>query len=233
MINYPKTKLLFFDLETVGIEKDLPTLRDKNPEMARLFESYKNWFDKKFNDEDKNTVEETFVNRAALVPEFAKIIVGTFAFVDQNGKTHIKTFSGDNEKEILLEMKELIERVNKLDFWLCGHNIKIFDIPMLGKRFVINGIKPPKILPTYDTKPWEMKALDTKDVWGFGNNYSISSLDLMCVSLGIESPKTGEVSGNLVHDTYWNKNGLGPIAEYCERDVKVLIDVMDKLYNMK
>jgi hypothetical protein len=67
----------------------------------------------------------------------------------------------------------------------------------------------PKNLPTYETKPWEVKALDTKEIWQFGNNFGISSLDLMCVSMGIESPKTGEVSGNLVHDTYWNANGLG------------------------
>lgn len=233
MINYPKTKLLFFDLETVGIEKDFSTLKENKPDLARLFESYKNWFDKKFPDEEKNSVEQTFVNKAALVPEFAKIIVGTFAFMDPKGETHVKTFSGDDEKEILLEMRELINRVDKLDFWLCGHNIKMFDIPMLGKRFVTHGLTPPKMLPSYDTKPWEIKAIDTKDVWGFGNNYSLSSLDLMCVSLGVESPKTGEVSGNLVHDTYWNANGLLPIAEYCEKDVKSLIDVMDKIYNLK
>lgn len=55
----------------------------------------------------------------------------------------------------------------------------------------------------------------------------------MCVELNVESPKTGEVSGNMVHDTYWNSNGLQPIANYCERDVKVLVDVMDKVYKLK
>jgi DNA polymerase elongation subunit (family B) len=232
MIDIPKTKLLFFDLETVGVEKDYPTLKETNSELARLFESYMNWFQKKFPDEEGNPVEEVFVNRSALVPEFAKIIVGTFSFVDPKGKTHVQTFSGDNEKEILLQMKNLIDRVDKLGFFLCGHNIKMFDIPMLGKRMVANGIKPPKLLPSYDTKPWEVRAVDTKDLWGFGNNYSISSLDLMCVSLGVESPKTGEVSGNMVHDTYWNKDGLKAISEYCERDVNVLVEVMNKIYEL-
>jgi len=55
----------------------------------------------------------------------------------------------------------------------------------------------------------------------------------MCVSMGIESPKTGEVSGNLVHDTYWNANGLAPIAEYCDKDVKVLVDLVSKIYKLK
>ena len=78
-----------------------------------------------------------------------------------------------------------------------------------------------------------MKALDTKDIWQFGNNFGISSLDLMCVSMGIESPKTGEVSGNLVHDTYWNKNGLILISDYCEKDVAVLVKLIRKIYNLK
>ena len=44
MIDIPLNKLLFFDLETVGIEKDLPTLKKNRPELARLFESYLDWF---------------------------------------------------------------------------------------------------------------------------------------------------------------------------------------------
>ena len=51
--------------------------------------------------------------------------------------------------------------------------------------------------------------------------------------MDVNSPKTGEVSGNMVHDTYWNSNGLTPIADYCERDVQVLVDVMNKIYNLK
>jgi hypothetical protein len=39
MIDVPLNKLLFFDLETVGIEKDYTTLNDKNPEMGRLFDA--------------------------------------------------------------------------------------------------------------------------------------------------------------------------------------------------
>ena len=36
MIDVPLNKLLFFDLETVGVEKDYTTLNKKNPEMGRL-----------------------------------------------------------------------------------------------------------------------------------------------------------------------------------------------------
>ena len=52
MIDLPLNKLLFFDLETVGIEKDLPTLKKNRPELARLFESYLDWFIRKYPDQE-------------------------------------------------------------------------------------------------------------------------------------------------------------------------------------
>jgi hypothetical protein len=101
------------------------------------------------------------------------------------------------------------------------------------KRMVINDIMPPSILPTYDTKPWDIKAIDTKEIWQFGAYTAIGSLELMCTSLDIPSSKEGEVTGDKVHDAYWNRNMLKEIAEYCERDVLVLIDVIKKLKNLK
>jgi|TARA_R110000868_G_scaffold388648_1_gene657657 hypothetical protein len=233
MIDVPINKLLFFDLETVGIEKDYTTLNEKNPEMGRLFESYRNWFQKRYPEDEGKTLDEVFTNHAALVSDFAKIIVASFSFITPKGEVHTTTFAEDDEKKLLMGVKDLLDRVLKLDFHLCGHNIKGFDMPMLSKRFVCNGIKPPSILPKLGTKPWELKAVDTKELWQFGSFNSPASLDLMCVAMDVSSPKTGEVSGNMVHDTYWNLNGLTPIAEYCERDVQVLIDVMNKIYDLK
>ena len=233
MIDLPLNKLLFFDLETVGVEKDLPTLKKNRPELARLFESYLDWFIRKYPDQEGKTPEEIFINKAALVAEFSKIIVASFSFITPNDDVHTQTFAEDDEEELLLKVRDLLNKVDKLDFYLCGHNIKFFDIPTLGKRFLTNGILPPKLLPSYETKPWEIKALDTKDIWQFGNNFGISSLDLMCISMGIESPKTGEITGNLVHDTYWNSNGLLPISDYCEKDVNVLVKLIRKIYNLK
>ena len=36
MFDISINKLLFFDLETAGVEKDYTTLLEKNPELARL-----------------------------------------------------------------------------------------------------------------------------------------------------------------------------------------------------
>ena len=232
MINVPKTKLLFFDLETVGIEQDYKTLKKNKPELAKLFESYQNWIVKRFPEEEGNSVEEMFYNKAALIPEFAKIIVASFAFYAPDGNIHKQTFSSDQEIEVLQEIKNLLTKVGKLDFYLCGHNIKNFDIPMIGKRMVINGMKPPKLFPTHDTKPWDLRVLDTKEVWQFGNNWSLGSLDLMCSVLEVDSPKNGDVKGDNVTTNYW-EGKHEEIKEYCERDVKALVDIITKLNNLK
>ena len=185
MIEVPLNKLLFFDLETVGVEKDYTTLNNKNPEMGRLFESYRNWFTKRYPDDDGKTLDEIFTNHAALVSDFSKIIVASFSFITPKGEIHTTTFAEDDEKKLLEGVKDLLNKVLKLDFYLCGHNIKGFDMPMLSKRFVVNGIKQPKILPALGTKPWELKAVDTKELWQFGSFNSPASLDLMCVALNV------------------------------------------------
>ena len=92
---------------------------------------------------------------------------------------------------------------------------------------------PPKILPSYDTKPWEIKAIDTREVWQFSQYSSISTLDLMCGVMGVESSKSEDMDGSKVHDSYWNKKILNKIGEYCEKDVTVLYNLVNKLINLK
>jgi hypothetical protein len=141
----------------------------------------------------------------------------------------MQTFALDDEKQLLKNTIQLLNKVHKLNFFMCGHNIKGFDIPMLAKRMMINGFAPPPIIPTADTKPWEIKALDTKEVWQYGGYGSIASLELMCVCLGVESSKNMEVTGNKVHEAFWDKKDIKGIVEYCEKDVEVLIEVIKKL----
>jgi hypothetical protein len=209
---------------------------EKHPRIAEQFEKYFDWFLKRFpedqliEDDQKNKV---FSTRCALVPEFAKIVCVSVAFVLENGEVRKQTFSGHDEKRLLTDCQKLLDRCGKLDFWLCGHNLKNFDIPMLAKRMVINGLLPPSILPSYDTKPWDIKAIDTREIWQFGAYTAIGSLDLMCASMDVPSPKDGEVTGDKVHHAYWNLDKLKEISEYCERDVNVLIDIIKKLKTLK
>jgi hypothetical protein len=239
MINIPITKILFLDIETVGITKDYDSCVKQYPRLSEQFDKYFDWFLKRFPEdalEGKNESERKnliFSTRTALVPEFAKIVCVSVAFVMDNNEVKKQTFAGDDEGEVLKDVQNLLNRCGKLDFHLCGHNLKNFDIPMIAKRMIINGLKPSSILPSYDTKPWEVKAIDTKDVWQYGAYTAIGSLDLMCSCLDIPTPKGGAVTGDKVHDCYWNKGMLKEIGEYCERDVDVLIDAIIKLKQLK
>jgi predicted PolB exonuclease-like 3'-5' exonuclease len=173
-----------------------------------------------------------FSTRAALVPEFAKIVTVCLGIVDQQGKIKTSIFSNENERTLLVELRKTLFKCGELGYFLCGHNVKNFDIPTIAKRMIINDLMPPKILPTYDTKPWEVRAIDTRDVWQYGQYASISTLDLMCGVLGVESPKSEEMDGSKVHQVYWKEKNIDKINTYCEKDVVQLFDVVKKLINL-
>lgn len=233
MIKIPLTKILFLDIETVGGCKNYTECKVSNPNVASQFEKYFDWFQKRFPEDNGLSIEEVFKKRSALVPEFAKIVCVSMAFVMDNGEVKKQTFSGDDEKVLLTQVRSLLDRCHKLDFYLCGHNLKNFDIPMLAKRMIINGILPSKLLPSYDTKPWEVKAIDTKEIWQYGSYTSIGSLDLVCSTMGIPTPKDGEITGDKVHHAYWVEQKLPQIAEYCEKDVDVLVEFIKQLKDLK
>ncbi len=49
----------------------------------------------------------------------------------------------------------------------------------------------------------------------------------------IESSKQGEITGDKVHNAYWEGNKLEEISKYCEEDVKVLIEIIKKLKELQ
>lgn len=242
MINIPINKILFLDIETVGLCRNWEGCKENHPNIAEQFVKYFDWFLKRFPEDNVETdgleeelqkMNDVYEKRSALVPEFAKIVCVSMAFMTKDGIKQ-QTFSNHDEKQLLIDVRDLLDRCHKLDFYLCGHNLKNFDIPMLAKRMIINGIMPSKILPSYDTKPWEVKAIDTKEIWQYGAYTSIGSLDLVCSTMGIDTPKDGPIHGGNVHEVYWNNQSrLGEISEYCEKDVKVLVDFITKLKELK
>lgn len=232
MINVPIEKILFIDIESVGVDQDFSSLQKSNKKLSELFQHYESWFKKRFPEDEKLSLSSLFVSRAALVPEFAKIVTVCLGIVDQSGTFKTTIFSNENEKKLLESLRATLVKCGEMNYFLCGHNVKNFDIPMIIKRMIINGLKPPKILPSFDTKPWEIRAIDTREFWQFGQYASISTLDLMCGVMGIESSKSADMDGSMVHTTFWKEKNLQKINEYCEKDVKVLYDVINKIINL-
>ena len=115
-----------------------------------------------WGDEDERMSDgELFKKYSGLLPEFGRVVCVSAGFITGEDRK-IQSFTKGGEEDILKETVDLLNRVDKLGFSLCGHNIKTFDLPYLGKRMLINKIKPSPIMPSYDTKPWEIKHMLTK-----------------------------------------------------------------------
>jgi len=232
MIKEDIHKLLFVDIETVGVDEDLDSLHHTNPKLSKVWgETGWDYFKRKYSEDSELSSNQMFVKRAALLPEFGKIVCLSVGFILPNGETKLDSFYGE-ECDILERTYDLLNKVDKLGFIICGHNVKNFDLPYIAKRMLINGIKLPKIIPTYVIKPWESRVLDTKEVWAFNSFGGLSSLNLVCTSLGLETSKEGEVNGSNMHKYYYdnsNKTGLDKIKNYCEEDVKCTINLVKKL----
>ena len=227
-------KLLFLDIETVGLYDDLDDLHSQSQQLYDVWEdSGYEYFKRHYPEDSELTSNDMFSKRAGLLAEFGKIVCISVGFVLENGETKLDSFTGE-EKEILGKCSNLLNRVDKLGFLICGHNVKNFDLPYIGKRMLINGIVVPDIVPNYKIKPWESKVLDTKEIWNFNSYRGLSSLELVCASLGIENPKDNEVNGANLHSFYYDdklnkEEKIEKIKNYCEKDVLSLIKFVQKI----
>lgn len=225
-------KLVFFDVETATTYKEYDELSDR---MKDLWSKRCEWLRKNYNDNEDKTDAELYSYKGALHPEFNRVLCVTFGRVDFDdyGETKytVHTCSGHDEKEVLKETLKVFEKFNSSGFKFSGHNIKGFDIPVILKRSVINGMTIPSFLHLHNLKPWEFPFLDTADVWGFGSwKDGMVSLDLLTASLDIPTPKE-DMNGSMVSDAYWKEDKLEDIVKYCERDVIATANVMLRLGN--
>ena len=89
----------------------------------------------------------------------------------------------------------------------------------------------PEILDNAGKKPWEVKMLDTLDLWKFGDYKSYTSLDLLTSILGIPSPKD-DIDGSMVAGIYRDEHDLNRIVTYCEKDVLAVAQVLLRFMNL-
>jgi predicted PolB exonuclease-like 3'-5' exonuclease len=94
---------------------------------------------------------------------------------------------------------------------------------------LINGISLPLALDIAGKKPWEIRHLDTMELWKFGDYKAYTGLALLCHVFGIPTPKD-DITGADVARVYYEDNDLERIAVYCEKDVIALIQVYLKMH---
>jgi len=205
--------LLFIDIETVSGEADFDKVGSK---LQDLWEKKSNYFRN-----EEQTASDVYA-RAGIYAEFGKVVcISTGVIVRQAGVKHfkVKSYYGHDEKQLLAEFGEMLDRFcSKPTKNLCAHNGKEFDFPYIARRMLINGLKLPKALNIAGKKPWEIKFIDTMELWKFGDYKHYTSLALLCEIFNIPTPKD-DIDGSMVGQVYWEEDDLERIAIYCEKDI--------------
>jgi predicted PolB exonuclease-like 3'-5' exonuclease len=216
--------IIFLDIETVPVLSSFEML---DPAIQVLWEKKSAYFRK-----DDQTAADVY-ERSGIYAEFGKIIcISVGLLKDKNPYGfRLKSFYGDDEKSILLEFSAMISKFSKnRDALLCAHNGKEFDYPYIARRMIINGLVIPDILNNAGKKPWEIKLLDTMELWKFGDYKSYTSLDLLSSILGFPSPKD-DIDGSMVADIFWSEHDLKRIVTYCEKDVLAVARIFLRFMN--
>ena len=173
---------------------------------------------------DLDQTADTLYNRAGIYAEFGKIICISCGFTNGN-EFRIKSFYGDDEKILLAEFAQLLEtHFNSNYHLLCAHNGKEFDFPYIARRMLVNMIELPEIIDMAGKKPWEIRHLDTMELWKFGDYKHFTSLKLLTKVLGVPSPK-GDIDGSEVARVFYIENDIDRIITYCEKDVIAVAQV--------
>ncbi|MFZ5553019.1 MAG: 3'-5' exonuclease [Bacteroidota bacterium] len=217
MLQYIKNQnVLFLDIETVP---QAYRFEELSPRVQELFDAKT-----KFQQKEDVTAKDLY-KKAGIFAEFGKIIcisAGHIVFENEKNSLRIKSFYGDDEKKLLQDFSVMLQRsFNGKEHLLCAHNGKEFDFPWLCRRMLVNGIKIPSILDIQGMKPWEVRHIDTMELWKFGDYKHFTSLELLAEIFGIPSPKD-DIKGSDVSRVYYEEKNLEKIVTYCQKDVVAL-----------
>jgi len=217
------TKILFLDIETVPQYSSYIEV----PQIERDLWNRKS---KRLRDIEAGTPSEIY-KRAGIFAEFGKIVCISVAYIrfkKDKPIVRVRSFYSHNEKEILQDFLDIIyKHFNSKNTYYCAHNGKEFDMPYIARRLLINGFEIPNSLDTRGQKPWDVKHIDTMELWKFGDYKNYSSLSLLTHIFKIPSPKN-DIDGSMVCDIYWKENDLPRIARYCEKDVVAILQLYRK-----
>lgn len=216
-------ELFHFDIETAGQYKDYDSFLDNDERGAKLFlGKYEkmNWSEK-YDD-----INEAYLDNAGIISTYGRIVCISFGY-ESNGEKHIRSFYGDDERDIVESFNNLLKKIETKSYNLCGFRINYFDVPWVLHKLHKYEIEPANMIYLYDKKPWDMRMVDMSDDWKSKFAWSFS-FDEMCYELGVQSPKD-IINGSDVHKYYWSGR-IEDIKTYCEKDVSSSIDASKKLY---
>src|SRR5688500_6598306 len=118
--------ILFLDIETVASTDDYGSIDDRLKVQWSRKASL-------FRRDGHLTDEELFHERAGIYAEFGKIVcISVGKYIDhETGEMGLKTkvYCDDNEADLLMNFKQMVEKFDAANLRLCAHNGKEFDYP--------------------------------------------------------------------------------------------------------
>jgi len=209
--NIDLQNVLFLDIETVPQQ---PSYEEVTDERIKKLWDHKA---ERLKREEEDTPKSLYP-RAGIYAEFGKVVCISVGFFNA-GELRITSFYDHDEAKLLTDFARMLNRhYSELEHRLCAHNGKEFDFPYMARRMLINGIELPALLDIAGKKPWEIKHLDTMELWKLGDYKNYTSLDLLTAIFGIPSPKD-DINGADVWRVYWQDDDLERIKTYCQKDV--------------
>jgi len=185
---------------------------------------------------EDQTPWEFFRDRSALYPEFSRIVCVSMGY-EKEDKFVTKSCFGHDEKWLLGEVADLLSKFDDNWYTLWGHNIDDFDITFVRKRMILTGVCAvdtlPLIIRKIKVKPWEMDTADTMQLFKLW--WKVSSwLAVMCLSLGVSSPKD-DIAWADVKDIFYSEadDALDRIVSYCEKDIYATYCCYCKMYGLE
>ncbi len=227
------TNVLFLDIETVSNQADYASNSDSLKTLWQLkSRAILRRYDEEIPEEEADAL---YTEKAGIYAEFGKIVCISVGIVVRDPKTkllsvRLKSYADDDEAQLLAEFNALLDKYynSPSKHFLCGHNIREFDVPYMCRRMLINQLPFPRLLDIAGKKPWETKhLLDTMELWKFGDYKNYTSLKLLAAVFGFPSPKD-DIDGSEVGRVYWQEQDLPRIATYCEKDVLAVVQLLLK-----
>jgi hypothetical protein len=230
------TKVLFLDIETVSAYR---TFEEQPEYFQELWRHRSRQWAQAADSPEEDVAAILYREKAGIFAEFGKIVCISVGILleGKNGEgfqVRLKSFAGDDEAALLQDFYALLQEryPDPRKHYLCGHNIKEFDIPYLCRRMVVHQLPFPALMDLSGKKPWEtLHLLDTMEYWKFGDKKSYTSLKLLAALLDFPSPKD-DIDGSQVGRVYYEENDLSRISFYCEKDVLATIQLVLRFRRM-
>lgn len=179
--------------------------------------------------------EQWLAQNGALHAEYARVSALALGYLtDEDGPDtlHLRTkvIMHESEEGILNQFLVLMQkpRFAGRELKLVAHNGKEFDLPFLARRLVVNGLKLPPPLNLLYKRSFENQALDTLEMWRFGERRHLVSLPVLAALLGLTDDPALLEHNKLAHQAFVAQDWPA-LEQVCRRDIELLVNIFLKM----